>query len=90
MKLELTEQAQREMWYYDRKLNEFWPITTIAESRSGKTVDTSYGQRIRTSTQTHAVFYSWDFARIAQKLAINELDDEYDEILARNKLRRIK
>jgi hypothetical protein len=90
MKIELQEQSEREMWFYDRNKNEIWPIHIIAESRSGKTVDTNYGERLRTSTKKHAVFYSWDFARIAQKMELNELDSEYDEILARNNLRRVK
>jgi hypothetical protein len=88
MRIELTNKCSREMWYFDRELNSIWPVFVVAESKSGDTVDTNNGQRLRTSTKTHAIFYTWDYARIAQKLNGNELDSEYDELLRRNKLRR--
>ena len=88
MRIELAQTERREMWFFDKKLEAFWPIVCVAESKSGNTIETDCGQRLRTSTKSHAIFFSWDFARIAQKMAKNELDAEYDEILARNKLRR--
>lgn len=90
MRLDLAQNVSREMWFFDKKTAQIWPIIAVAESKSGDTIDTDYGARLRTGTKTHAIFNSWDFARIAQKQEKNELDAEYDEILARNKLRRGK
>lgn len=90
MRLELANKVDREMWFFDKKTAQIWPVSVIAESKSGDTVDTNYGQRLRTSAKHHAVFNNWDFARIAQKMEKNEVDAEYDEILARNNLKRFK
>lgn len=90
MRLELAIKSVREMWFFCRKSAEIWPVIAVAESQSGNTIDTMHGQRLRTNTKTHAVFNNYDFARIAQKDSKNEIDAEYDDLLARNKLRRIK
>ena len=90
MRIELANKVSREMYFFERKTAQIWPVAVVAESKSGDTVDTAYGERLRTNTKTHAVFHGWDYARIAQKLERNELDAEYDEILARNKLRRVR
>ena len=89
MQIELAQIEPREMWFFDKKLEAIWPVTVVAESKSGNTVETIYGERLRTSTKKHAIFFSWDYARIAQKMARNEIDAEYDELLAKNKLRRM-
>lgn len=89
MQIELAQIEPREMWFFDKKLEAIWPVVVVAESKSGNTVKTNHGEMLRTSTKKHAIFFSWDYARIAQKMAKNELDAEYDEILSRNKLRRV-
>jgi len=85
MKLKLAEIEPREMWFFDKKLEEIWPVIAVAESRSGSTIETNYGERLRTSTRKHAIFFDFDCARIAQKMAKNEIDSEYHELLARKK-----
>lgn len=90
MRLELANKSVREMWYFDKKQCAIWPLMIAYESRSGDTVDTVYGERLRTCTKSHAIFNSWDFARIAQKVERNELDAEYDELLKKNKLRHFR
>lgn len=89
MRIELSEIANREMWFFDKKTASIWPVYAIRESRSGNTIQTSDHQIIRTCAKNHAVFNSYDFARIAQKQAKNEFDAEYDEILKKHKLRRM-
>lgn len=89
MRLELAVKNRREMWFFDKKSNAIWPVVSVAESNSGDTIDTDYGARIRTCAKNHAIFNSYDFARIAQKLGKNELDAEYDELLQKNNLRRV-
>ena len=88
MNIALALQEHREMWFFDKKSVAIWPIYIVAESKSGDTVETEDGRRIRTAAKSHAVFNTWDFARIAQKIERKEFDVEYEELLARNKLRR--
>ena len=66
------------------------PLDVVRESQSGDTVETASGKRYRTDTKQHKIFYDYDFARIASKQALGQLDDEYDRLLAQKGLRRIQ
>jgi hypothetical protein len=88
MRLKLANECNREMYYFKKSTLEIWPVFAVAESRSGDTIDTNYGERLRTSSKNHAIFNSYDFALLARKEAKNEFDDEHAEILKRLKLRK--
>lgn len=90
MRIELANQANREMWFFDKKSAEIWPIFVTKESSSGNTVETEHGQILRTGTKRYAIFNSHEMAQIARKTQLQQFDAEYDELLKRNKLRRIK
>lgn len=89
MKIELANEINREMWFFDKKQAAIWPVFAVRESKSGDTIKTSDGQTIRTCAKNHAVFYSYTMAKIAQKQERKEFDTEYDELLKQNKLRRM-
>lgn len=90
MHIELANKIDREMWYFDKKSTSVWPVYAIAESITGDTIDTNCGQRLRTSTKSHAIFNYWYFARLAQKEARKEFDEEYYSILKDKGARRIR
>jgi len=77
MKIELKNECNREMWFYDRKTRQIWPVWADRESRSGDTIQTPDGSIIRTNAKHHAVFNNHDYARIAQKADRCEFDDEF-------------
>lgn len=90
MKIQLAIECDREMFFFDRKTAEIYPVKSVRESISGDTIETIDGQIIRTCSKNHAVFNIYSFARLAQKEARNQFDAEYDQILKEQKLIRIR
>jgi len=89
MKIELKNECNREMWFYDRKTCSIWPVFAVRESRSGDTIQTGDGKIIRTCANNHAVFNNYDYARIAQKYDRKEFDYEF-ELLEKKLLLKYK
>ncbi len=89
MRIELSEETSEEMFLVDARGGGIASIDVVRKSQSGNTVETASGQRYRTDTKAHKVFFSYDFALIASKQALGQFDEEYESLLARNGLRRM-
>ena len=89
MRIELSEEVNREMYLFSLETNSITPVYILRESKSGETVEDYYGRRYRTNAKKHKVFNSYDFALLARKQNLKEIDEEYDAICKRLKLRRV-
>ena len=87
MRIKLSEKTSEEMFFVSCKSGDIHSIDVTRKSQSGSTVETASGQRYRTDTKAHKIFYSYDFALIARKRILGPLDDEYRQLLADNGLR---
>ena len=90
MRIELSEETNREMYLFNLKSNAITPIDVSRESQSGETVETISGRRYRTDAKYQKVFNSYTFAQLARKQNLGELDEEYDDLCKRLKLRKSK
>lgn len=90
MQIELATAIQRKMWFLDKTRAEITSIFVVRESKSGNTIETDYGAILRVNSKRHAIFYHQEMAQIARKLLLKEHDAEYEELLKRNKLRRVQ
>ena len=89
MHIELADEVNAEMYLLDCKTGCITPIDVVRESKSGNTVETSFGRRYKTDSKSYKVFYSYDFALIGSKQVQGRLDEEYDYLLKRNGLKRM-
>ena len=89
MRIELSEEVEREMYFFNVRTSVITQIFITRESKSGETVEDYYGKRYRTNAKNHKIFNSYDFALLARKQNLKEIDEEFDDICKRLKLRRV-
>ena len=74
--IELSEEVNKEMFVVDFKTRNIYQIFVARESKSGDTIETDHGQRMKTATKNRAVFHTFEWAMLGLKVKHNEIDDE--------------